>query len=144
MKILQHKKALLLILDALLIPGLFLCEKLSDLMLSRYTECPWVTLGGKCVTCGGTHFVNAILNGDLIGGFHHNAFLFLLLVLGVALMVLIHLDILFHVPWVKKAWRYIFSIPTLILLLAIMLVFFFARNIPVFMRVIEILRSQIG
>ena len=141
MKILKNKKAMLLWFDALLLPGIYLCRVLSEYMLSQSSQCAWTVYGGKCVTCGGTHFVNAIAKGDLIGAFHHNQFLFLCLMLTVVVWVLLHLHCLFCVRWAQKTLKHIVSIPGLILVLAIMLVFFAWRNIPVWMRLIEILAS---
>lgn len=139
MKKIGSKKFFLLLFDVLLIPGLFFCEKLSDIMLSQYSVCTWVRLGGQCITCGGTHFVNTLLNGKIAEAFSHNQFLFLILVLLLVSWILLHLDWLFGISWAKKVLSWIFSIPTLIILLEIMMIFFLIRNIPVLIRITELL-----
>lgn len=135
MKKLLTNKYILLIADALLIPGMFLCELLSDLMLSQYSECPWVRLGGKCITCGGTHFVNSLLNGRIAEAIDHNLFLFVVLILMILVWILLHLDRLLGIKWAKTLLKGIFSIPFLIVLVVFMLGFFFARNYHLFVRI---------
>ena len=67
-------------MDVLLIPAGIICEKLTDNMLAVDDPCMWTLAGGKCATCGGTHFVNSLMNGHIIEAFHHNEYLFLLTV----------------------------------------------------------------
>ena len=140
MKKILNKKFFLLLFDVLLIPGLFFCERLSDYMLSQYSVCLWVRLGGKCLTCGGTHFVNTLLNGKIAEAFAHNQFLFALLIVMIVVWILLHLHWLGHIEWAKKLLSKIFSIPALLILIFFIMVFFFVRNIPVFLRVAELLR----
>jgi hypothetical protein len=121
--------------DVLCIPGLILCERLSTYLLSLPGECQWARLGGKCVTCGGTHFVNALLNGRLGEAFQYNAFLFLLSVLLAMVFLLLNLHWLWDVRFSGKILAKLFSIPTLVVLLCLMLAFFLARNIPLFLRI---------
>ena len=139
MTIQATKKRWLLAADVLLIPGLVLCKYLSDYMLSFTTECQWTRLGGKCVTCGGTHFVNALLSGQVADAFHHNAFLFVLTIVLALSFVLLNLHWLFDIQFAKTVLKKVYTIPVLIIALGIMLVFFFVRNIPVFVRIAEIL-----
>ena len=139
-----NKKYFLLAADVLLIPGMFLCEKLSDLMLSQYSECAWLRFGGKCLTCGGTHFVNSVLNGQIAQAFNHNQFLFVLLLAMIAVYVLLHLDWLFSVKWAHKCLRWIFSIPSLIFWIVLALGFFFVRNIPAFINIARLIAQLNG
>ena len=134
-------KKWLLIADFLLIPSGFFFRWLSAYMLSIPKPCPWTLFGGKCVTCGGTHFVNSILNGRFIEAFNHNQFLFLLTVFLLLSYVLLHLYVFFKTDVVKKILRIIFSIPTLIIVLSAMLLFLLLRNLPVFFMIAKFLLS---
>lgn len=138
----QKRNYLLLAADVLLIPGLFLCRWLAGFMLTWDTQCQWVRLGGKCVTCGGTHFVKALLNGQFAEAFQHNQFLFLLTVFLAVSFVLLNLYWLFDVKFAKVILSRVYRFPTLIIMLSLMVGFFLARNIPVFIRVAEILLSS--
>lgn len=129
------KKYYLIAGDVLVIPALFLIERLSRLMLSTSSECGMLRLGGKCITCGGTHFVNTFLNFKFIEAFQHNEFLFVLSVFLGVCFILWNLDWLFGIGWAKKLLKKFISIPSLIIWCALMLAFFFARNIPLFTRI---------
>ncbi len=141
MNVSTKKKCLLLAADVLLLPGLFLCERLTDYMLSLSLACQWARLGGKCVSCGGTHFVNALLNGQFSEAFQHNQFLFLLAFLLAVSFVLLNLSWLFDLKFAKNVLSRVYTIPMLIVILSLMLVFFFARNIPVFIRIADLFLS---
>lgn len=133
----KKSSVVLLIFDIAAIPVLFLLEKLSDLMLSQPKECPMVTLGGKCVTCGGTHFVNSLLNFRLGEAFSHNQFLFVLSVFLLISFVLLNLYLLFGFKRVKTVLQKLYSIPSLVIWLSAMLIFFFVRNIPLLELIIK-------
>lgn len=141
MSVSKTKKYLILIADILIIPALILCEHLTDFMLSRSNPCPWTLFGGKCVSCGGTHFVNSLLNGRIAEAFEHNGFLFLITLVLAVSFVLLNLDWLFGLRFPKKVLSGIYSIPTLIGTLALMLIFFFVRNVPVWIRIAELIFS---
>lgn len=138
-KILKNKKALLLAADAMLIPVLLLCRGLSSFMLTLDLPCQWAQLGGKCVTCGGTHFVKALLEWKFSEAFLHNPFLFLLAGYLVISYVLLHLDQLWSLPFAKKVLSALYSIPALVVGVVIMLAFFVVRNLPLFVRILEYL-----
>lgn len=137
MKKLLNKKNFVILGDILLIPFLFFCQRLSAFMLSNHSECKWALLGGKCVTCGGTHFVNALLSGRLSEAFFSNPFLFLLTVFLLFSLLLLNLDQLLGVKFAKKILSKLYTIPMLILWLSAMLIFLLARNAPVFIRIFE-------
>lgn len=143
MRKLKFYQYLLIAADILLIPGLFFCEWLSDRMLSTYSECIWLQFGGKCLTCGGTHFVNSLLNFRFAEAFAHNEFLFILTVLLLVTFILLNLSWLFRVKFATAALKKIFSIPSLIILVVFLLVFFFARNIQPMRMVIEVILGLI-
>lgn len=137
----NKRKYWLLAADLAIIPGLLLCKLLSGLMLSYTSECPWATLGGQCVTCGGTHFVNALSSGQIGAAFTYNPFLFLLTVFLVLSLVLLNLHWVFEVKFAKTVLTKVYTYPTLLIGLGLMLLFFIARNMPVFIHVGQILFS---
>ena len=140
-KLLKHKKTLLLAGDLLLVPCLFFLRWLSGYMLSKDTTCTWLLLGGKCVGCGGTHFVNALLNGQILDAFQHNQFFFTLGVFLIVSYLLLHLHWLWNVPLAKKLLSKLHSIPSLLVFCGWLLVFFFIRNIPMITRIFHVLFS---
>lgn len=137
MKKTLNKKFLIIITDILVIPILIICEKLTDYMLMFDKACPWTVFGGKCVTCGGTHFVNSILNGRIVEAIEHNIFLFVMLIVLVVSFILINLYWIFNIDFARKILLKIYSISSLIIAVIFMLTFFFIRNIPVFQSIIE-------
>ena len=139
-KLLHNKKLLLLLIaDLLLIPALFACRELSKVMLSQESTCVMVLYGGQCITCGGTHFVKTLLSGQMIEAFHHNSFLFILTVIFAVSYILLHLFWLAKWEFVGKVLKTVYSIPGLIVVMVWMLGFFFVRNIPVFIKIANIL-----
>ena len=140
MKKLYNKKILLL-LDVLAIPVGALCYWLTTVMLSTDKPCSWTLLGGQCLTCGGTHFVNSLLSGHIGEAWRHNEFLFVLTVLLIASWVLVHLHLLCHAAWAGKVLRVLYSIPSLIVAVSAMIAFLLIRNWPVLLRVWEVLRN---
>lgn len=132
------KKVSILAADALAIPGLIFCEWLSDRMLATSSTCAWTLFGGKCITCGGTHFVNTILNFKFAEAFHHNEFLFVLSIVLAVSFVLLNLYWLFDLQFAKKVLKKIYNIPVLIVTVSVMLAFLLIRNIPAFIRIAEL------
>ena len=124
-----YKLPLLLAADGLLILGCILGRWLSGRMLESDTVCLFLLLGGKCLTCGGTHFVQSFLSGQLVDAWHHNEFLFINTAYLAISLVPLHLWVLFGIRWAKKILRWMYSIPTLILFLVGMLLFIILRNI---------------
>ena len=137
MRKLKYYQYILLAADALLIPGLIFCEWLSDRMLATTSTCMWTLLGGKCITCGGTHFVNSLLNFRIAEAFHHNEFLFVLTVLLIAVFILLNLSWLFRVKFATAALKKIFTIPSLIIVVVFLLLFLLIRNIPPFLLIVR-------
>ena len=115
--------------DILLVIGGFLCRWLSGRMLESDTVCLFLLLGGKCITCGGTHFVQSLLHGQLMDAWHHNEFLFINTAYLALSLVLLHPWLLFGAKWAKKLLRWMYNIPTLILFLSGMTVFGIVRNL---------------
>lgn len=130
MRKLKYYQYILLAADVLLIPGLIFCEWLSDRMLATTSTCMWTLLGGKCITCGGTHFVNSLLNFRIAEAFNHNEFLFIFSALLLVVFILLNLSWLFRVKFATAALKKIFTIPSLIIVVVFLLLFLLIRNIP--------------
>ena len=137
MKFFKNKKFVLLLCDVLLVPFSLICRELSAGMLTTNTVCSWTRFGGKCITCGGTHFVNAWTNCRFIEAFYYNEFLFVVTIGLFISYILLHIYLLFGVKWAHKILKIVYSIPGLIISLSLMMLYFFIRNIPVFILVIE-------
>ncbi|MBQ7780251.1 MAG: DUF2752 domain-containing protein [Clostridia bacterium] len=124
----KHRKWILAVAHLLVIPIILFFRCLSDNMLSTDRVCSWRRIGALCPTCGGTHFVYALSNGDLLAALKYNAFLFLLTVFFVLTLVFIDLAVWFDLSFPKKALKKMYSIPTLIILGVIMILFLILRN----------------
>ncbi len=135
----NHYKKILIVGDLMLIPAWIFCEWLSDRMLATNSLCVWARIGGKCVTCGGTHFVNSLLNFQFAEAWQHNEFLFILALYLVISLLLLNLYLLFDSAFAKKALRLLYNIPALILWLAGLILFLLVRNIPLWERLAQAL-----
>ena len=124
----KHQKLLLLLCHLAAIPGALFFRYLSGQMLQTDTVCAWVRIGAKCPTCGGTHFVNALLSGDLSGALAHNAFLFLLTLFFAISLLLLDLAVWFEFPFAKKALRKLYTVKTPVYIGILMLLFVILRN----------------
>lgn len=146
-KILNFKKYILISFDILLIPLCFFCQWLSTQMLKTDGVCMWTLLGGQCITCGGTHFVNTLLSGKIIEAFHHNELLFIFTVILFISWILLHLCWLGNSAFAKNILLKIYSIPGLIIASGSTLIFLLIRNIPTFVNltklVIYVLNSNV-
>ena len=131
MKKLYNKKILLL-LDVLTIPVGVLCYWLTTVMLSTDKPCSWTLLGGQCLTCGGTHFVNDLCNFRILDAWQDNIFLFILGIFLLISWIALNLWLLFGVSFCKKLLKIMYNIPTLLLWITGGLLFLLLRNIPVF------------
>lgn len=139
-KLLQFRKPIILVADALVIPALFFCEWLSDQMLATTSTCAWTLLGAKCITCGGTHFVNTLLNGQFVEAFNHNQYLFLLAIFFAVSFVLLNLYWLFDLRFAKAALKKMYNIPVLIIACVGVLAFLVLRNIPLWIHLFHMFR----
>jgi len=135
----KHPKLTLIFADTLLLPGFFLCRWLTGQMLSTDRPCAMAAIGGQCITCGGTHFVSDLTHFRLLEALQDNPFLFALTVFLLLSLIFLHLWILFSLPVFKKLLKRMYSIPSLILWLSGMLVFLIIRNIPLFLRILELI-----
>ena len=137
-KILNFKKYFLISFDILLIPLCFFCQWLSTQMLKTDSVCMWTILGGKCITCGGTHFVNTLLSGKIFEAFHHNELLFIFTVILLLSWILLHLCWFGNSAFAKNILLKIYSIPGLIIAAASTMIFLLIRNIPTFINLVKL------
>lgn len=129
----KHKKLLLLACHFLAAPAALFFRYLSGEMLKTHTVCSWLLLGAKCPTCGGTHFVNALFSGDILGALQHNAFLFLLTVFFGVSLIFLDLAVFFRVAFAEKALKKMYSIPSLIVFCTLLVLFTILRNLHIFL-----------
>ena len=139
--IFKNKKKLLMIADISLIPVGFFLEWLSRFMLTQPGECVWTTFGGQCITCGGTHFVNSLLNGQIIQAYHHNELLFIYAVILLFSYIFLHLWWIWNLPFAKKVLRVIYSVPGTIIFCISLVVFWYIRNISVFPLIFQFIKD---
>lgn len=141
-KTFKKKIILLLSIDILLIPALFLCEWISEQMLALPGACIWTTFGGKCITCGGTHFVNSLLNGQLIQAYHYNELLFIFAVIFLISYILLHIWWIGKSILAKRILSIIYSIPGVIILCLSLFLFLIIRNIPVIKLIVNFIAHR--
>ena len=130
---------LLLATDVLVVIGCIVGRWLSGRMLESDTVCLFLLLGGKCLTCGGTHFVRSLLTGQLVEAFHHNEFLFITTAYLALSLLLAHPAVLLKAKWAQKLLRWMYSIPSLILFFVGMVLFVFLRNLTPIRLLIDLL-----
>ena len=130
---------LILLCDALILPGMFLCHWLTDRMLSVSTTCTWTLLGGKCLTCGGTHFVNEITQLHIWEAFQQNEFLFFVALYALVTLVMLNLWILFRLRFCGRVLRYMYSVPVIITGVGLTILFLVIRNIPTAISIVRII-----
>ena len=124
--------------DIALLPVLFLCKQISNFLLKRTSSaCIWTALGGKCITCGGTHFIRDILSGNFAAAFRDNEFLFLLTVYFALSWLLCNLYWLFRCSLAKQLLARMYNRPTLILFCITAFAYVIIRNIPMWIRIGE-------
>ena len=130
---------LLLAADVLVVIGCIVGRWLSGRMLESDTVCLFLLLGGKCLTCGGTHFVRSLLTGQIVEAFHHNEFLFITTAYLALSLLLAHPAVLLKAKWAQKLLRWMYSIPSLILFFVWMVLFVFLRNLTPIRLLIDLL-----
>lgn len=135
----QYSKLWILGADLLVVPAMLLCRWLTTQMLATEKVCIWVRLGGQCITCGGTHFVNDLTSLRIMDAFWDNQFLFVLAVYFAVTWVLLNLHLLFRITFAKKMLMRMYSIPAVIAWCVAMFVFIFWRNWEPALHIIQLL-----
>ena len=141
--LLKNKKFWLLAADVLLPLAGVACLWLSRYMLTWDRPCWFTLLGGKCLTCGGTHFVRDLLSGHILLAFTDNPLLFVMAVYSAVSYILLHLSWLWDLPFARKALSKLYNMPMFFAWVTFGAVFFIVRNIPLFINVWNILLGYI-
>ena len=145
----HYKKLLVIPFDISLIPFFVICRLLSGLLLEKTNYvCTWVLLGGQCVTCGGTHFVNDFLSGRLHAAFLDNQLLFVVAIYFFISLILLNAWCLFDLEFAKHCLIHMYGFIAFGIFVLLMIWFVILRNIPAFINVTKILlaifRSKYG
>lgn len=133
----------LILANVMIVPGIFLCRWLTENMLASDNPCIWTLLGGQCITCGGTHFVNDLSNFRILTAWEDNPFLFILTVFLLISVIALDLWLLAGVDFCKKLLKVMYNIPSLILWIVAALLFLILRNIPVWILVWNTLQQSL-
>jgi len=134
----HYKKIIILSIDVLCLIIALCCKPLSDLMLSNDSACIWTTLGGQCLTCGGTHFVNDLFSLRIADAFMDNQLLFIATIYFAITLIVVNLLWLFDLSFALKILKWMYNIPVLIVFSVGTIAFLLWRNLPELIRVIEI------
>ena len=126
----KHQKKLTILLDVLLIIVLLSARFLTDYLVTTNEPCDWTLVGAQCGTCGGTRCVNHLLNGDIIGAFQLNPYVFLLIVYLLVSVVFLHILVFANKSWPGKALGKMYSLRAFFIALGAYLLFIILRNIP--------------
>lgn len=135
-------RCVLVIQNLALIPLVPCLHEMSERMLANESTCIWTILGGKCLTCGGTHFVNSLTGGHIWEAFLYNPYLFFLMLYFGASWVFLNLWI-FGVPFGKKALKKLYNIPMMIILVSVTVIFLAIRTIPTVIALVELIQYYI-
>ncbi len=92
-----------LLLDFLFLFFLVFGERLSTCMLDNLSDCLYYKiLGIKCLTCGGTHCVNALLRGNISEAFTYNSYVPIFLLFFIFYLFLVNSGWIFGLSWSRK------------------------------------------
>lgn len=134
----HYKKIIVLSIDALCLIIALCCKPLSELMLSSDTDCLWASLGGQCLTCGGTHFVNDLFSLRIADAFMDNQLLFIVTVYFAITLIVVNLLWLFNLSFALKILKWMYNIPVLIVFSVGTIAFLLWRNLPALIRAVEV------
>ncbi len=136
----HRKRIVILACDALCVLAALICGPLSQALLQHTDQvCIWNAMGGQCLTCGGTHFVNDLLSFRIGAAFMDNQLLFVMTLYLLVSLIFLNLYLLFDLAFAKRVLKWMYNIPVLIVFCSFMLVFFIVRNVPMFLNFAQIL-----
>ena len=131
------KKIAILASDLMCLAVALICKPLSASLLQKAGNvCIWDAMGFRCLTCGGTHFVNDLLSGRIGAAFTDNQLMFFIAVYLLLSLIVLNLYLLFDLTFAKKMLRWMYNIPVLIGWGVILIAFLLWRNLPVMMDMI--------
>lgn len=126
----HYKKIAAVSCDLLCLLAALIGAPLSEsLLIETDRACVWSLTGMKCITCGGTHFVNDLLAGRLGAAFADNQFLFAVTVYLAVSLVFFNLYWLLDLAFAKKALKLMYNIPMLIVFCVSLFAFLIFRNL---------------
>lgn len=125
---------LILLLDALILPGGCFCKWLTERMLAGGKPCTWAAVGIQCGTCGGTHCVQSFFSGDILSAFTWNPMVFFGILYVIATLVLLNLAFVFRRERPKTWLRNMYSVTALVTGVGVMMIFTYMRNAPLIAR----------
>ena len=123
-------RVFIILFDVALVPFLILCRWLSGQMLETESTCLLLQFNGKCLSCGGTHFVRDLLSGRIFDAFMDNHFFFVCTLYLLITLVALNLYLLFNLKFAKKMLRYMYNLPALFAFITFLFLFLILRNIP--------------
>ena len=126
----KHAAPVILAVDLLILPGIWLGRLVVELMFRQGKPCLWTYFGAKCATCGGTHCIQSFLHGRFQEAFQWNPLVFCWILIGIIMLILLNAWILFRRQWAGKIFRAMWSMPGFYTLVASYLLFAFLRNLP--------------
>lgn len=135
----HYKKIIIIPIDILVVPALVFFRWLSGQMLLTEKTCPWVLLGGQCISCGGTHFVNDFLSGKFFSAFLDNELLFVIAIYIIIGFVFANLFCLFDFKFAKNALICMFNVFIVGYFALFAFAFLIVRNIPLFIKIAQLL-----
>ena len=134
----KHPVSAVLLMDALLLPGIWILRQTVTLMFRQGDPCPWTLFGARCATCGGTHCVQSFLYGRFLEAFRWNPLVFCWILFAVATVLLLNIWVLLHQHWGGKALKVMYSMEAFFVAVGSYLHFAFWRNVPMlFERILE-------
>ena len=132
----HYLKMIIIACDLLILLLGLICKYLSGYMLTFNSPCLFTLMGGKCISCGGTHFIKDLVSFRFLDAFIDNHFFFICALYLAVSLILLNLFLLFDLRFVRKALSVMYSIPALICFVASAFLFFFIRNIPLILTII--------
>ena len=142
----NYKAVLIIAFDILCVLAIPLCWLLTDAMLKAPPNpCPWTQppLGGKCISCGGTHFVNYLTSFKIAEAFSENQLFFFLTIYFLITLIMFNLWWIFNLTFAKKALKIMYSIPAAIIFGHSLIAFMIWRNIPMFINIASIAKELV-
>lgn len=137
----NYKSIIIIAFDILCIPIALICKLLTNGMLKTDNPCMWTKLGGQCISCGGTHFVNDLTSFRFIDAFFDNQLLFVLTVYFFITLILFNLWWIFNLSFPKKILKLMYSIPSAVIFAYFIIGFTIWRNIPMFLNIVSVAKA---
>lgn len=133
----EHPAPAVVILDLMILPGLWLGRVAVELLFRQGKPCPWTLFGAKCATCGGTHCIQSFLEGRFLEALRWNPLVFCWILFAIATVVLLNCLVLLKRRWAGKALGVMWSMEAFFVAVGSYLHFAFWRNVPLLLELIR-------